>query len=337
MMLSSHKQLFSAVLIVSVIVSACNARHDKDNKAVKNVEHAENPGNWPAPDTSQIPDDEFGKMVRYGRSLVINTAYYIGPEGKVSHNLGNKMNCTNCHLDGGTKPFAFNYLSSHARYPQYRARENRILSLSDRVNNCIERPHNGKPLKLDSREMTAFICYIKWLGQNVPVNQHVPGDSQVQLALMDRAADPLKGEVIYKNECKSCHGENGEGKMLTNGLTYEYPPLWGLQSYQPGSSMHRVHKAAGFIYANMPNKNTTIQNPKLTVEQAFDVAAFINDDRIHLRPDKKGIVDYANSLTKPIDYPVGPFVDPFPEHQHKFGPWKPIIDYRKAHDLPAQF
>jgi thiosulfate dehydrogenase len=292
---------------------------------------------WEAPDTSRIPHDEFGNLVRYGRDLIVNTAYYIGPEGKVGKHLGNKMNCNNCHLDAGTKPYAFNYLSTHARYPQYRARENKVLSLADRVNNCIERPHNGKPLKLESREMAAITCYIKWLGENVPINHHVEGDSPFPLALPDRATDPVKGEQVYIRECKTCHGADGEGKMRMDGVCYENPPLWGLKSYQPGSSLHRVVKAAGFIYANMPNKNSDYLNPKLTVEEAFDVAAFINDDRIHKRPFNKGLVNYPDFRTKPIDYGTGPYADSFPDIEHKFGPWKPIVEYLKKHELPAKF
>src|SRR5581483_7255558 len=33
------------------------------------------------PDTALIPKDKFGDAVRYGRQLLLNTAYYIGPEG----------------------------------------------------------------------------------------------------------------------------------------------------------------------------------------------------------------------------------------------------------------
>ena len=292
---------------------------------------------WQAPDTSTIPHNEFGDAVRYGRNLVLNTAYYIGPEGIISKNLGNKMNCTNCHLQAGTKPYAFNYFSTHARYPQYRAREDKILSLAERVNNCIERPHSGKPIKLDSKEMTAIVCYIKWVGQNVPIEKHVKGDKPIELIFLDRPADPVKGEEIYMRECKTCHGANGEGKMKADNVCYEYPPLWGLKSYQPGSSMHRVVKAAAFIYANMPNAATSYENPKLTMEEAFDVAAFVNDDRIHKRPANNGTLNYPNFKNKPIDYGIGPYIDTFPELQHKFGPYQPIIDYRKSKGLEIKF
>src|SRR5688572_23758363 len=86
-------------------------------------------------DFSQIPKDKFGEEVKYGRELMINTAFYIGPEGKVGKYLGNKMNCSNCHQEGGTKPFSFNLMSSHDNYPQYRSREAKVLTLAERVNN----------------------------------------------------------------------------------------------------------------------------------------------------------------------------------------------------------
>jgi len=292
---------------------------------------------WIVPDTSTIPHDEFGDLVRYGRDLIVNTAYYIGPEGKVGKYLGNKMNCTNCHLEAGTKPYAFNYFSTHARYPQYRAREDRVLSLADRVNNCIERPHNGKHLPVDGKEMLAMICYMKWLGEKVPVNAHVEGDSPIKIDFPTRAADPIKGEDIYKRECLSCHGANGEGKMRADNVCYEYPPLWGDKSYQAGSSVHRVIKLGAFVYANMPNKIATYDNPKLTIEESYDVVAFINNDEIHPRPKAITKQDYASLDRKPIDYGKGPYLDSFSELQHKYGPYQEIIDYYKSVGKKANY
>ena len=292
---------------------------------------------WIVPDTITIPHDEFGEMVRYGRNLIVNTSFYIGPEGKVGKYLGNKMNCTNCHQDAGTKPYAFNFYSTHARYPQYRARENKILSLSNRINNCIERPHNGKHLPLNSKEMIAIISYIKWLGEKVPVNGNVKGDSPIKLDFPVRAADPLKGELVYNQQCLSCHGADGEGKMRSDNVCYENPPLWGDKSYQSGSSVHRLIKMAPFVYANMPYKIANYNDPKLTVEEAYDVVAFINNDKVHKRPMPVTNNDYANLTHKPIDYDIGPYLDSFSESQHKYGPYKEIIDYYKKIKIKANY
>lgn len=289
------------------------------------------------PDTSTIPHDEFGDMVRYGRELIVNTAYYLGPDGTVGHYLGNKMNCGNCHLDAGTRPYGLNYYSTHARYPQYRGRENRILSLAERVNNCIERPHSGKPMPLDCKEMQAMICYMRWLSEGVPVGKHVPGDGAVELQYPDRPADPMHGEVVFMQHCASCHGKDGQGLFNLDSTTYTYPPLWGKYAYERGSSMHRVLKAARFIKANMPHKLAYWNKPVLTDEEAIDVAAFVNDDRIHTRPDRRNLPSYPNPQKKPIDYDDGPYADTFSSYQHKFGPFKPIIDFHKAHNLPVVF
>ena len=98
-------------------------------------------------------------------------------------------------------------------------------------------------------------------------------------------------------------------------------------------------KLARFVKANMPDKIAHWNKPVLTDEQAIDVSAFINDDRIHPRPLKKdkSIPDYPDIKAKAIDYYAGPYVDTFSETQHKFGPFKPIIDYHKAHNLPVIF
>jgi thiosulfate dehydrogenase len=56
-------------------------------------------------DLAQIPKNKFGDEVRYGRELMLRTAYYIGPQGIKGKYLGNKMNCTNCHQEAGTKAF----------------------------------------------------------------------------------------------------------------------------------------------------------------------------------------------------------------------------------------
>jgi thiosulfate dehydrogenase len=292
-----------------------------------------------APDTSTIPHDDFGEMVRYGRELIMNTAYYLGPNGIKGHYLANKMNCAQCHVDAGTRPYAFNFFSTHARYPQYRGRENRILTIQERVNNCIERPHNGFPMPLDNKEMVAIASYIKWVGSSVPVGAHVKGDEGLDLKYPDRPADPAKGALIYEQHCASCHGKNGAGLMQPDSSCYLYPPLWGPMAYQKGSSPHRVLKDARFIKANMPKDKATWNKPFLTDEQAIDVSAFINDDRIHPRPEKrdKSIPDYPNIKVKPIDYGTGPYLDTFSAMQHKFGPFQPIIDYHKSHNLPVVF
>ncbi len=310
------------LFFTSLLLFSCNtAQRTSPNSTTKdslaNIKEV-----FQAPDTNELNNDEWGRMVKYGARLIANTSYYIGPEGSVSNNLGNKMNCTNCHLSNGTKAYGLNFFDSHRTYPQFRARENKILSMSERVNNCIERPHNGKPLPLDSKEMVAIVSYIKWLGEGYNPKTH-EGYGLKPIAYKGLQADPARGEMVYSKHCKSCHQKNGEGLMNADKSTYTYPPLWGNKSYQEGSSMHRVLKAAAFIKYNMPNATASADQPVLSDQEALDVAAFINDGRIHPRPKPKH-PDYENLKHKPIDYFKGPYLDVFPDLQHAFGPWDEI-------------
>lgn len=287
-----------------------------------------------AVDTAKIPKDQFGEAVKYGRQLMLNTAYYIGPNGINGKYLGNKMNCNNCHQDAGTKLYSFNLMSAHLNYPQYRPRENKVLTLAERINNCVMRPHNGRPLPLDSKEMVAILSYLKWLNSFAP--KTFKGAKNLEVKFPAMAASSGRGENLYAANCSRCHGANGEGVMRIDNITYTYPPLWGANSYQPGSSMHRIIKQAQWVKANMPYDKATADKPFLTDEQALDVAAFINDDDIHKRPGVKDL-DYPDPTTKAIDYAEPPFVDSFSTALHKYGPYQPIINYWNAKGLKAVY
>jgi len=279
-------------------------------------------------DLSTIPKGKFGDEVRYGRELMLHTAYLIGPDGIKGKYLGNKMNCTNCHQDAGTKAFSFNLMLSHEQYPQYRPREGKVLTLAERINNCVERPHNGKPLPLDSREMVALLSYLKWISGFVPQNKVFKGAKNLEISFPKRAASSERGSELFQLHCQRCHGTEGEGKLQVNNITYVYPPLWGEKAYQPGSSMHRIIKQAQWLKANMPFDKATWDRPFLSDEEALDIAAFVNDDNIHRRPSVKSF-DYPHPDEKAIDYDRGPFIDHFTATQHKLGPYQPIITFWK--------
>ena len=317
-MLSS--KLILAVLLLtscfSIYISCTPVNAEKKAKLIKI-------------DLAQIPKNKFGDEVRYGRELMLRTAYYIGPQGIKGKYLGNKMNCTNCHQDAGTKAFSFNLLRSHEQYPQYRPREGRVLTLTERINNCIERPHNGKALPVDSREMVAMLSYLKWINGFAPKNESFLGAKNLEISFPGRAANPKKGEELFGLHCQRCHGANGEGILNASDSNYIYPPLWGEKAYQPGSSMHRVIKQAQWLKANMPFDKAIWNKPFLSDEEALDIAAFVNDDLIHPRP-KVANFDYPHPEEKSIDYDIGPFIDTFPIMQHKFGPYLPIIVYLKS-------
>ena len=111
-----------------------------------------------------------------------------------------------------------------------------------------------------------------------------------------------------------------------SGKSYTYPPLWGPNSYNSGAGLFRLSRFAGYVRDNMPLNQATHNAPALSDAEAWDVAAFVNS---RPRPNKDLSSDWPNIAKKPIDHPFGPYADGFSEAQHKFGPFKPIIEARK--------
>jgi mono/diheme cytochrome c family protein len=131
--------------------------------------------------------------------------------------------------------------------------------------------------------------------------------------------------------CAGCHGTDGFGQHAQTGAGYQFPPLWGPDSYNNGAGMSRLLTAAAYAMHNMPI-GTAFNAPALTDEQAYDVAAYIISQK---RPEKANLEkDFPIRLQKPIDTPYGPYVDGFSLEQHKYGPFGPIR--AKVDELAAE-
>ncbi|HSI75507.1 MAG TPA: c-type cytochrome [Lunatimonas sp.] len=279
---------------------------------------------WKAPHFSTIPSTSEGDLVRYGRELVAHTSVYLGPKGKVSQ-ISNGMNCQNCHLQAGTVPFGNNFGAVATKYPALRSRSGTVEGFEKRVNDCIERSLNGQKLDADSREMQAIIAYMKWVGKDVQKGESHKGFGSIHLPVPELPADPLKGKAVYDTYCMRCHGEHGEGILAESGLEYIYPPVYGNNSYNTGAGLYRLSQFAAFVKANMPF-GVTYDNPFLTDEEAWNVAAYVN---FMPRPEKDLSMDWPDISKKPFDHPFGPYADSFSEEQHKFGPFNPILAAKK--------
>ncbi|MEO5581491.1 MAG: c-type cytochrome [Saprospiraceae bacterium] len=279
---------------------------------------------WQAPDLQYLNEDKNKDLILYGRQLIANTSEYLGPKGIIKH-MSNGMNCQNCHLDAGTKPFGNNYSAVSATYPRFRARSGTEETIAKRINDCIQRSLNGDSLLPQSKEMKAITAYIQWIGQAVPKNKMPLGVGLYKIKLLKRAADPLQGQFVYAQKCMTCHGPTGQGLPKPENKIESYPPLWGDHSYNEGAGLYRLSSFAGFVKANMPF-GADSENPQLTDEEAWDVAAFVNSQP---RPKHKFLnIDWPVISKKPYDHPFGPFVDSFPEYQHKYGPYQPIVEWQ---------
>jgi len=283
---------------------------------------------WAAPDINLLGSDSAAQLIRYGKDLIASTATYLGPRGTVKA-LSNGMNCQNCHIDAGAKPYGNCLSAVAATYPVFRPRSGVKESVEFRINDCMQRSLNGKTIDSLSKEMRAMVAYLKWLGKEVPKGTKPAGAGVQELTFINRAADPAKGKEIYTTQCSRCHGANGEGQLKFDSTTYAYPPLWGPHSYNVSAGLYRISKLAAYAKGNMPFGLATHENPQLSDEAAWDVAAFINSQP---RPVKRFAQDWPDISKKSFDYPFGPYADGFSETQHKYGPFAPI---KKATDLLA--
>ena len=288
---------------------------------------------WTPPDIGVVGDDPFSKLVKYGHKLFTDTANEVGPSvsDPAKRLAGNNLACQNCHLRAGTQPYAMPLIGVWGQFPQYRAREGMVDTLEERINGCMQRSMNGQPLSLESREMRAFSSYMRWLSTGVPNRAKLLGAGTLQIKEPARAADPRRGAEIYAQVCAACHGANGLGQRAQKALGYQFPPLWGPDSYNNGAGMSRLLTLAAYAQHNMP-LGTTFDVPVLTDEQAYDVAGYIVSQD---RPKKSNLdEDFPIRLQKPIDTPYGPYADGFPAEQHVLGPFGPIR--AKVKELAAE-
>ncbi|WP_421823681.1 c-type cytochrome [Flagellimonas oceanensis] len=267
------------------------------------------------------------ERIKEGFEIFRNTAQHLGPRQTDPTNMyaGNNLACASCHLNGGTKPYAAPLIGVVKRFPQYRGREDKMGTIEERINGCMERSMNGRMMPKDSDKMKSLLAYLEWLGRATPSNGKIEGQGFLPVEIPDRAVDLEHGELVFQRNCVECHGADGQGASQEDG-TYLYPPLWGDDSYNNGAGMTRVITAAQFIKGNMPY-GTTFDSPVLTDEESYDVAGYINQKSRPTKPHRE--VDFPDLAKKPVSTPYGPYSDHFSEEQHQLGPFQPIMEYYK--------
>lgn len=286
---------------------------------------------------ADAPMAQEGATEEYGRRLLRETPDLIGPDQRdpARRMTGNRLACASCHLDVGAAPGTLTLLQTTEHYPRFSGRAGRMTDIEDRINECMQRSMNGRPLAMSSPEMKAMASYLRTLGaawEAMGASARTAAEPPV-FAAPDRRADVARGQMVYGARCGVCHGADGGGLPATEDPRggYLFPPLWGPDSFNDGAGMGRVLTAARFIKARMP-----LGRPDLSDEDAFDVAAFINSQP---RPGMERLdSDYPDLTTKPIDNPYGPYADAFSQDQHKYGPFQPIerfhAELRKAPPSP---
>jgi thiosulfate dehydrogenase len=219
--------------------------------------------------TLEAADDPKG-LVKRGQDLLLDTHRLL------PNNVGNGLDCTNCHVAGGTTPKAAPFVGVTGRYPKYRHRSGHEDDLPTRINGCFERSMAGVALETDSKDMKALVAYMTWLSRDVPEGKKVAGVGMPRIQAPSKP-DPVRGAKLYIQQCAACHHPTGKGMYGPEDKSI-FPPLWGSRSFNIGAGMARLNTAAAFVKWNMPKG----QGGTLSDQDAFDVAAYFI---VQERPD----------------------------------------------------
>ena len=214
-------------------------------------------------------------------------------------NVGNALNCSSCHLNAGTVADGSPFVGVSAFFPSYAPRAGKVVTLEERINGCLRRSMNGKPLPAQSADMQAMVAYFDWMKNNTRPEDKVAGRG---VGKIDPAIKPdlANGKAVYAQQCAVCHGDNGQGLVRADGELV-YPPLWGEQSFNIGAGMARTYTAAAFVKRNMPigfHEKFPLGQGGLSDQEAVDVAAYFSGQPRPDFPDK--LKDWPNG-GKPMD------------------------------------
>ena len=236
------------------------------------------------PAESELPDNAYGKLVREGHALFVDT------KRRAPQYVGNGLNCSNCHLDQGRLANSAPLWGAYPMYPAYRKKNDKVNTFAERLQGCFQFSMNGgQTPAADSPEITALSVYAYWLASKAPLGVELPGRGYPDVPQPAKGYDLKQGAAVYQAQCAVCHGEQGQGQKV--GADYVMPPLWGKDSYNWGAGMHRINTAASFIKHNMPLG----KGGSLSDQQAWDVAAFVNS---HERPQDPRLVEGSIEKTR---------------------------------------
>ncbi len=200
--------------------------------------------------------------------------------------VGDALSCTQCHYAGGRQLGMLGLIGIAPLYPRYDSRNEKTISLTERLQSCFLRSENGKAPPPEDPVLRNLLDYVTALSTGERgVKQEVPYDF-VTIAKPDlipiENLSPERGQALYRQKCAACHMDSGQGDQWA-------PPLWGEKSFNDGAGLARVYTLASFIREAMPHSAPTSRS----AEDAQQIAAFIN---AHERPAFAG---------KAQDYPSG--------------------------------
>src|SRR5258708_15158362 len=188
-------------------------------------------GHSPGSKTPLIATEEYGKRL-FGQ-----TSELLGPDvadPKMHYTFG-RLSCGACHLGTGTEPGTLGLPPAYGHYPRFSGRSNTTTTIEDRVNECMQRSLNGRPLPKNSPQMIAMASYIRSLSDRDAATGASARKANEPPAFKtpNRAANLDAGNRVFNQRCAACHSGDGSGLLASANPIHGYvcPALWGPGSF----------------------------------------------------------------------------------------------------------
>ncbi|KAF2407261.1 hypothetical protein PSAN_41900 [Pseudomonas antarctica] len=159
------------------------------------------------PEESELPDNAYGKLVRQGYALFVDTKR-LAPQF-----VGNGLNCSNCHLDQGRLANSAPLWGAYPMYPAYRKKNDKVNTFAERLQGCFQFSMNGgTPPAADSPQITALSVYAYWLASKAPLGVELPGRGYPDVAQPAKGYNLGQGAEVYQGQCAVCQAPRGRGR-----------------------------------------------------------------------------------------------------------------------------
>ena len=199
-----------------------------------------------------------------------------------------------------------------------------------------------------TRSADAILAYVDWAGLTVEwildTHPHADNFSAAHYLKVGTGAPTAIGERvtdvqalwkdIYNWPTLPADGSQWD-RLLADGERFRIGEMEARVLFSPGHTLASITYVVGdaaFIHDTMFRRNipngTTHDAPVLTVEEAWDVAAYmVSIDR----PRNPGVEnDFPVRAEKARRHRVRPYIDGFPQKQHKYGSFQAIRDQLQA-------
>jgi len=211
-----------------------------------------------------------------------------------------KMNCTSCHLEGGSKEYAAHIGDGAVNYPGVYSSNNIVYTNRMRIARCYAHSVNEILYGSNSEYYKLITLYMAWIAEKnglaIGENRESRGIHNVR-GTAARHASIIAGQKSYVDNCQQCHGPAGYGTDKYDDIDgFSPPPINGSEAFVHTATLSYSSRLASFIYNNMP-PGATHDKPLLSTQESLDIAEFISVQTRPSAPNASNLSVFYNYLT----------------------------------------